>query len=301
MFLGLSFYFIIFDFFLYSILGWIYETIYESVRAKCLVNRGFLTGPIIPVYGFGAVLIYLFLRPLAHHPSVLFLGGMIFATSIEYLTAVALEKIFHTQWWTYDYFQFNFQNRIALVPSLFWGFMTLLDFDFLQPGMTYIINLFPYKTGLFVLHVLAVTFILDLIFTTISSISFTKQLETLFSLNKEIEAYLKDSKYSKIFEAFSNKTASLSEYTDTLKKRFSEFRDSKQDNDSTLSVIENKIRNYAEKHNQFFKPTMFTNNKRIFKAFPNMKFIPKKPGNPFKKSTYVHVKNFILDFRKKSK
>ncbi|MEE3392338.1 MAG: putative ABC transporter permease [Lachnospiraceae bacterium] len=184
--LDTNFYFIAFNFFIYGFFGWIYETIYESIRAGSLINRGFLTGPLIPLYGLGADAIYLILRPFTRHPSVLFLAGMIFCTTIEYLTSVMLEKLFHTQWWTYDYFQFNYQNRIALVPSLFWGYMTLLDFDFLQPGAIKIIDQFPYEFGQRFLCVLLIILAADIIFSYASSFNLLRKLQKYFKLHEGV-------------------------------------------------------------------------------------------------------------------
>ena len=64
-------------FFLYSFLGWIWESCYVSIKEKNLVNRGFVTGPVCTIYGVGAMSVYLVLRPLQDHGLWLFLGGMI--------------------------------------------------------------------------------------------------------------------------------------------------------------------------------------------------------------------------------
>lgn len=99
-----------------------------------MINRGFLVGPLLPLYGFGGTIVYVFLRPLEPHPSLLYLGGMLLATAIEYFTSWGMEKLFHAQWWDYSRDPYNFEGRIALVPSMFWGFLSLLAFDFLAAG-----------------------------------------------------------------------------------------------------------------------------------------------------------------------
>lgn len=75
MFLGLSWYFILMDFYLYSFFGWIYECSFCSLKEHKVIIRGFLVGPLLPLYGFGGTIVYVFLRPLEPHPSLLYLGG----------------------------------------------------------------------------------------------------------------------------------------------------------------------------------------------------------------------------------
>ena len=198
------------DFIFYSIGGWIYESTYESIRAKTFINRGFLTGPCIPIYGLGAVAIYGILTPFAHNYFLIFLLGMILATVLEYLTALLLENLFHTQWWTYDYFRFNFQGRIALIPSLFWGVLAVLDFALLQPFVGRIIYGIPVPTGRILILVFYGLLLVDLVFTTISTFSFTKALGNLYDLfsqnrySEKLIQFLNRYDYKRILQAFPN-------------------------------------------------------------------------------------------------
>ena len=89
-------------FLVYSFLGWVCETVYCSIGQRKFVNRGFLNGPLCPVYGFGAVAVLLFLRPLRENLLLLFFGGMILTSVIEYITGFALEKLFAAKWWDYS-------------------------------------------------------------------------------------------------------------------------------------------------------------------------------------------------------
>ena len=95
--LGLPLYFVAFDFIIFCVAGWIYESTFVSVRAKKVVNRGFLIGPYLPLYGFGAVIVYILLRPFAKIPSLLYIMGMLVATFLEYMTSWLLEVCFHTR------------------------------------------------------------------------------------------------------------------------------------------------------------------------------------------------------------
>ena len=129
-------------FILYGFLGWVWETSFCSIRAKHFINRGFLNGPIIPVYGFGAVFVIIALSLSAPHiPAhlpyidipIVFIAGMIICTILEYITAVILESAFHIRWWDYSKQRFNFQGRICLKSALFFGVMSVVIIYIVQP------------------------------------------------------------------------------------------------------------------------------------------------------------------------
>ena len=121
---GTDLYHILNWFFIYSFLGWVWETFYVSTKHGEFVNRGFVSGPFCTIYGFGAISVYLILKPIENHVLLLFLGGIVVATVLEYITAVLMESIFHTSWWDYSDQKFNFQGRICLGVSLGWGVLT---------------------------------------------------------------------------------------------------------------------------------------------------------------------------------
>ena len=108
-------------FFLYSFLGWIWESGYVSLREKRWMNRGFLNGPLLPIYGFGAVFILLFTLPVAANPLLVFLMGMAGATLLEYVTGSFLENTFHVRYWDYSMYRWNLHGHICLAASLCWG------------------------------------------------------------------------------------------------------------------------------------------------------------------------------------
>ena len=110
---GVDLYHIINWFFIYSFLGWVWETFYVSIKHGEFINRGFINGPFCTIYGFGAISVYLILKPIEDNLLFLFLGGIVVATLLEYITAVLMESIFHTSWWDYSDNKFNFQGRIC--------------------------------------------------------------------------------------------------------------------------------------------------------------------------------------------
>lgn len=190
---------IILLFAVYAFMGWIIEVIYRSATQRVFINAGFLYGPFVPLYGFGALL--LILLELFIHPWPLLIKIVVYGiilTLIEYITGIILEKTFKLKLWDYSDNKFNFQGRICLLFSLLWTAIAVIFVIFIHPAvLRYFQSL---KTSF--IHVLAVAFlaygITDFIFSIISITSFRKKIAYLYSeyfnlSNAEIE---------KIFNSF---------------------------------------------------------------------------------------------------
>ena len=119
-------------FFLYSIMGWVYESLLCSVKAGKFVNRGFLKGCYCPIYGCGAILDLLFLGKI-ENPVGLFLLGAVLACTIEYFTSYLLEKFFKMRWWDYSYMKFNINGRICLIGAIVFGILSVLLIMIIHP------------------------------------------------------------------------------------------------------------------------------------------------------------------------
>ena len=131
---------ILFLFIIFSTIGWLWETPWVSIRTKKYVNRGFLHGPYIPIYGFAIVTVVLSMGIFngIHNSSVfLILLQIIYiglVTAVwEFFTSYILEKIFHTRWWDYSSHKFNFQGRISLHVSFFFAISGYLVWRFINP------------------------------------------------------------------------------------------------------------------------------------------------------------------------
>ena len=127
-------------FYMCSFLGWILETSSFSIRERRWVNRGFLNGPFCPIYGFGAILILAILEPLSGVWPVVLLTGIVLTTLLEYLTSWVLEKLFNARWWDYSNKPLNFQGRITLFHTLFWGVLCMLLVYGLDPVLNGILS-----------------------------------------------------------------------------------------------------------------------------------------------------------------
>ena len=169
-------------FLIYSFLGWLCETIYCSIGQKKFVNRGFLNGPLCPVYGFGAVAVLLFLRPARENLMLLFLCGMILTSVIEYITGFALEKLFAAKWWDYSSYRFNIHGRVCLRNSLMFGVLSVVAARLVDPVVQGMIQALPFEACVACCAVFGVLLVTDLAVTvrTILDLNGTlKQLQQL--------------------------------------------------------------------------------------------------------------------------
>ncbi len=129
---------------IYSFLGWVCECIYCSLGAKKLINRGFLAGPYCPIYGFGSLLVILLLEPLGRNPFVIFFGGMVLTSILEYFTSFLMEKIFHMKWWDYSTYPYNINGRVCLLNSTLFGLLSLfLMFVVNPPIARFVVSIEP--------------------------------------------------------------------------------------------------------------------------------------------------------------
>ena len=158
-------------FFIYSFLGWIIETIYAILINGYFVKRGFLYGPICPIYGFGAVILIMATKRLYGKPFMKFIISTIAFTVFEYLVSLVLEMLFGLRWWDYSNDFLNIQGRVSLLYSIFWGLTGVFLLEKLHPKVEDFIQKMNAKIsknaqGVLV-SIFIVTIIVDTVFSTI--------------------------------------------------------------------------------------------------------------------------------------
>lgn len=116
----------LFFFYLYCFFGWCFESAYVSLKSRKPVNRGFMRGPFLPLYGSGAIMMLVVSMPFQDHVFLTYIAGVIGATALEYVTGVTMEALFKVRYWDYSNQKFNFQGHICLSSSIAWGFLTIL-------------------------------------------------------------------------------------------------------------------------------------------------------------------------------
>lgn len=280
--LGIDLYHILSWFIVYSFVGWVWESCYVSIKNRRWVNRGFINGPFVTIYGVGAVLIYVILRPLEGNLIGLYFGGMALATALEYVTGVLMEMIFHTNWWDYSAKRFNFQGKICLGSSIAWGFFTLALFYIFQPPVAYLVDLVSREQGVFLVKTWLIVYAVDFGFSTAAAFDLKGKLQKLDSVKEELLDFLKESKLYEGVEELRDRAEDyrmelerhrFSEISEEKKKKFYELLERLGESDGNLrdrkqQVVERydeMIRRYGEIRKSFGSIS-----KRHIKAYPNL-------------------------------
>lgn len=203
---------IIICFLIYSIIGWIYETILCSINEKHFVNRGFLNGPYCPIYGFGAIFDILILGRI-NNILLLFILGVLITCSLEYLTSYIMEKIFHARWWDYSDRKFNINGRVCLIGAIVFGFFSVVLLKIIHPTVVYFIYLLPKVIILLSASLFSAIFIFDIIVTISGFSNFNKKLvsfsetieEKKIEISNKIHTTNAHNKINYIYESYVNK------------------------------------------------------------------------------------------------
>ena len=133
----------LFFFYFYSFFGWCFESAYVSISKKRFVNRGFMRGPFLPLYGTGGIMMLLVSMPFQNNIFMVYVAGCLGATVLEYVTGVVMESLFKVRYWDYSDQKFNFQGHICLSSSLAWGFLTIFMTEVLHKQVEKMVFLIP--------------------------------------------------------------------------------------------------------------------------------------------------------------
>ena len=123
-------------FFAYAFLGWCIEVVLKYIQYRRFINRGFLTGPWLPIYGSGAALITVvidWLAPLEFSVGTTFAVSFLLCGTLEYLTSYVMEKRFHARWWDYSQKPMNLQGRIWIGNLVLFGIAGVLIVELFNP------------------------------------------------------------------------------------------------------------------------------------------------------------------------
>lgn len=175
----------LFVFYAYCFLGWCFESTVVSVQQRRFVNRGFLRGPMLPIYGFGATILLHVSLPLYDRPVELFLASMVAATVFEYVVGVLMETLFKVKYWDYSTHRLQFQGRICLQSSLCWGFLGLILARAIHPPVEAIVVWLPFWALIVVDVLLSAAFISDVAVSVRTALDLARVLEELDKLREQ--------------------------------------------------------------------------------------------------------------------
>ncbi len=220
-------------FFIYCLLGWVWETCYVSLRKRKWVNRGFLYGPWLPIYGSGAIAILFVTLPVQTNPALVFFLGMITATVLEYVTGVVMEKLFHMRYWDYSSQPLNVNGHICFHVSLAWGLFSLLMVRVIHPPIDRLISDIPADMADAVTLVLAIAFAVD----TTSSVRAALDMKSLLAKLEDSKELLQQAETS-LHTAMENLLPhhiDLSEKLEKIRENFVKSRETFAQNRETFA------------------------------------------------------------------
>ncbi len=178
---------IILNFFIYSFCGWSTEVAYAAIKHRKFVNRGFLNGPICPVYGICVVAVILILQ--GHNNSLLKLYCMsvVVASAIEWIAGVVLEKLFHHRWWDYSGLPMNIQGFVCLPFSLAWGVACVVVVKYLHPLVLRLMGFIPAYMSCIIIAILVSLLAADIYVTVHEILKLNVKLEKMQAIADDME------------------------------------------------------------------------------------------------------------------
>ena len=172
-------------FYIYCFLGWVWESCYVSAHKKKWVNRGFMHGPFLPIYGFGAITVLITTIPFKDNLVLVYICGMIGATILEYVAGEVMEYIFHVRYWDYSNQRFNLNGHICLMSSLAWGAFSILMIKGIHCPIELFVQKIPYHLLEAVTLLLTVYITFDFTQSFNEAMDLKELLENLTESNEE--------------------------------------------------------------------------------------------------------------------
>lgn len=170
---------IILLFFIYSFLGWCVEVAFVATTLGKVLNRGFLNGPVCPIYGCGMLLVLIVLHPVSDNIFLLFLGGMVICSAIELFGGWILDKLFHMRWWDYSDRPFNVGGYICLSFSIMWGLAVVFAVKLVHTPIMAVLQRIPDTLQIVFIILFGIILIIDMVVTLKHLIGIRKNLGQL--------------------------------------------------------------------------------------------------------------------------
>lgn len=211
-------------FFIYGFWGWCMEVCFVTVSRGVVVNRGFLGGPICPIYGVGMLGVLLLVEPVKDKLFLLFLLGMLLCSAVELFTGWVLEKIFHTRWWDYSDRPFQLGGYICLAFSIMWGLAVTFAVRLIHPLIMGMVSRIPTVPGWIILGILIALFAADLTVTLVTILGIRRQLKELQQVADSLRE-VSDAMSQKLGTKALSADARLEEAKENLEQRAAETRE----------------------------------------------------------------------------
>lgn len=270
----------LFFFYMYCFFGWCFESAYVSAKSRKLVNRGFMRGPFLPLYGSGAIMMLVVSMPFQDNVWLTYVAGVIGATALEYVTGVTMEALFKVRYWDYSNQPFNFQGHICLGSSLAWGFLTILMTRVIHRPIEQFVLSIPGNVLFYITALLTVYIVVDF---TLSFKAALDLRDILIKMQKVREEMERMQRRLDVIIAFNNeekeqkkqeRELTLSELSANLKQKFAGLKENIQTKPSAygegireeIAELRGRFSNYPDPQKNFkdildfYKRDMIRNN-----------------------------------------
>ena len=268
----MSIYYSILYFFVYGFLGWCTEVIFAAFKQHRFVNRGFLNGPICPIYGVGVTLVIACLEAFQSNLLLLYISSVILVTVLEGVTGWAMDKLFHNKWWDYSDKPYNIKGYICLKFSLFWGFACTFIVLILHPIIYGIIKIVPFLIGVIILTVVLVFFAIDCGITVATIMKFNERLKRMNEIAQRIH-HLSDEVGENIYENVTEALEKKEKFEEEHEEQIVKIAEKKENIKLGAEVrkIEGRmeIERLKEQYRNMLEEKISGHN-RLMKAFPRM-------------------------------
>ncbi len=277
----ISLYEAIWIFLIYAFLGWVCEVAFAAFRSHSFVNRGFLNGPLCPVYGFGVLAVIVILYPLRHNFFLLFFGSFVLVSVIEFFTGFLLEKLFHNKWWDYSERKFNIRGYICPLFSLLWGLGCTLVLKVFHPIVYRGIRLLPQLPGAIALIILCLVSAVDLAITVANILRFNERLQLLDEIAGKIKV-ISDEIGENIYEGVAVAVEKGGELKENIYEGVTVAVEKGEELRESFDIKAAEIKNallekkaerlkLQQQYNRLLSENVSFGMKRIMRAFPRMK------------------------------
>lgn len=221
----------LFFFYFYCFFGWVFESTYVSLKSRKFVNRGFMRGPFLPIYGSGAIMMLVVSMPFQENIFLTYIAGCIGATALELVTGIAMEALFKVRYWDYSNQKFNYKGHICLSSTVAWGFLTILMTEFVHKGVEKIVFAIPAMAVNLVTVVVTVYIIIDFTLSFKAAMDLRDILVGLEKAKEEMEriqkrldvliAVANDERQSRKLES----GVRIDELMESIEERFNSFKE----------------------------------------------------------------------------
>lgn len=256
-------------FFIYCFLGWVWESCYVSAKKRKWVNRGFLHGAWLPIYGSGAIAVLFITLPVKEKLLAVYFAGMIGATILEYVTGAVMERIFHVKYWDYSNQKCNLHGYICLSSSIAWGFFSVGLIRYIHHPIEELVQKMPEWALILLDGILLAAFCVD----TVTSVREAFDLKAIILAEKEKELQLLQRSLALVAESLEEKSQRLH---DSIRNRKMEEREK-------LLLLKTELEQRRELLKQASEKR-YKNARRILK---------RNPGTTFHKVSVFH--DFFID------